>query len=292
MYAKIFSSLYNGSLRGNAHGILVFTNLLAHCDRDGTVDIHPRAIADEVGISVSDVRAALAHLEAPDPESRTPDCEGRRIVRMDEHRDWGWRVVNHEKYRQIRSDEDRREQNRLAQHKRREALKADADRQQASAMRQQPSAGSAHTDTDTDTTKPKTIVGQTPPDDVGGGDSNPTPNPVSKGGASAGGSETPSGPEGAKEATPRQTAREIITFLNEKTGRAYKPVAANLELIEARLREGYTPKELRQVIAKKCREWAGNEDMELYLRPETLFGRRKFAQYSGELVIPKEPSNA
>ena len=34
---------------------------------------------------------------------------------MDEHRVWGWRVVNHAKYRAIRSEEDRAEQNRLAQ---------------------------------------------------------------------------------------------------------------------------------------------------------------------------------
>mgnify|MGYP003442322987 FL=1 len=34
---------------------------------------------------------------------------------MDEHRDWGWRVVNYAKYRAIRDEDDRREQNRLAQ---------------------------------------------------------------------------------------------------------------------------------------------------------------------------------
>jgi hypothetical protein len=34
---------------------------------------------------------------------------------MDEHRDWGWCVVNYVKYRAIRSEDDRREQNRLAQ---------------------------------------------------------------------------------------------------------------------------------------------------------------------------------
>jgi len=115
MYAKIFTSIYQGTLRGNTHGLVVFTNLLAHADAEGWVDIHPRAIAEEVGLPIDDVKAALLMLESPDPESRSPDMEGRRISRIDEHRDWGWRIVNHAKYRAIRSEEDRREQNRLAQ---------------------------------------------------------------------------------------------------------------------------------------------------------------------------------
>lgn len=124
MYVKLFSSLYQGTLRGNSHGILVFTNLLAHCDKYGIADIHPRAIAEEVGLSVEDVRVALDELEAPDAESRTPDDGGRRIVRVDEHRAWGWRVVNYAKYRAIKNEDDRREANRLAVAKHRERKSA------------------------------------------------------------------------------------------------------------------------------------------------------------------------
>ena len=69
--------------------------MLAHCDKAGVCDMHPRAIAEEVGLTVEQVRAALDELEAPDIESRTPDEEGRRIIRLDEHRSWGWRVVNY-----------------------------------------------------------------------------------------------------------------------------------------------------------------------------------------------------
>ena len=115
MYAKLFTSIYQGTLRGNSHGLLVFTNLLAHCDKNGVADIHPRAIAEEVGLTVEQVRAALDVLEAPDTESRSPDEHGRRIVRLDEHRAWGWVVVNYVKYRAIRNEDDRREQNRQAQ---------------------------------------------------------------------------------------------------------------------------------------------------------------------------------
>lgn len=123
MYVKLFASIYQGTLRGNSHGLLVFTNLLAHADKDGFVDIHPRAISEEVGLPVDHVRAALEVLESPDDESRSPEEQGRRIVRMDDHRAWGWRVVNYAKYRAIRNEEDRREQNRQAQERFRQKSK-------------------------------------------------------------------------------------------------------------------------------------------------------------------------
>lgn len=77
---------------------------------------------------------------------------------------------------------------------------------------------------------------------------------------------------------------EVLSFLNEKTGRNYQPVKANIQLIAARLREGATVVQLRQVIAKKCREWANDPEREIYLRPKTLFNATNFANYQGELV--------
>ena len=123
MYGKLFTSLYQGTLRGCSDEILVFTNLIAHADAHGHVDKHYRAIAEETGIDVDRVKAALANLEAPDPESRSPEEEGRRIVPIDEHRAWGWRIVNYPKYRSIRNEDDRREQNRLAQQRWRDKQK-------------------------------------------------------------------------------------------------------------------------------------------------------------------------
>jgi hypothetical protein len=150
MYAKIFASLYQGTLRGCADPILVFTNLLAHCDSSGVVDMHPRAISDETGISVERVQAAIQMLESPDPDSRSAAEEGRRIIRLDGHRTWGWRVVNHGKYRAIRSEDDRREQNRKAQKAWRERQKtviyskpSVSEGKTESAENQRPSAESA-----------------------------------------------------------------------------------------------------------------------------------------------------
>jgi uncharacterized phage protein (TIGR02220 family) len=82
-------------------------------------------------------------------------------------------------------------------------------------------------------------------------------------------------------------ALQVLNFLNEKTGRHYKPLPANLDLISARLKEGASVDDCRAVIAKKCREWAGDEKMDQFMRPATLFNRTKFAQYQGELGAPE-----
>lgn len=82
----------------------------------------------------------------------------------------------------------------------------------------------------------------------------------------------------------RADAVQILAFLNEKANRDYQPVAANIKLIVARLKEGATAGDVRAVIAKKVREWTGNPEMEQYLRPKTLFSSTNFANYRGELV--------
>ena len=87
----------------------------------------------------------------------------------------------------------------------------------------------------------------------------------------------------------REQAQSVLDFLNEKTGRVYRPVDTNLKLIIARLKSGATVLQCRQVIARKARQWKDRPDMAPYLRPATLFNATKFEQYLGELV-PK-PDN-
>ncbi len=122
MYAKIFTSIFDGSMRGHSDLILVFVNMLCHADQDGIVDRHWRAIADETGLSHDQVRSAVAALEGPDVESRSRNDDGRRIRRIDPEREWGWEIVNFTKYRQLRSAEERREYLREYMRKKRKSL--------------------------------------------------------------------------------------------------------------------------------------------------------------------------
>lgn len=110
MYAKVFSSLWRGSLRGHSDPQHVFIYLLAHADEQGVVEAMPEAIADETGLGLEAVEAAIAHLESPDLKSRSPEHEGRRISRLDEHRTWCWIITNYERYRELSDREKVREQ--------------------------------------------------------------------------------------------------------------------------------------------------------------------------------------
>lgn len=71
----------------------------------------------------------------------------------------------------------------------------------------------------------------------------------------------------------------IISYLNDRAGTRYKATTAKTKtVIRARLAEGFKPDDFKTVIDKKCAEWIGDEKMEKYLRPETLFGT-KFEGY-------------
>jgi len=91
--------MFDGSLRGKSDPQLVMAYFIACCDECGVCDHHFKAISDATGLSIERVVAAIEYLESPDPESRSPDEEGRRIANLDAHREWGWRLVNHWKYR-------------------------------------------------------------------------------------------------------------------------------------------------------------------------------------------------
>ena len=87
-------------------------------------------------------------------------------------------------------------------------------------------------------------------------------------------------------------ATEVLDHLNQVAGTKFQPVAANLNLIAARLREGFTVDTVKAVVTRQHREW-GAGDMRKYLRPETLFNATKFAGYAGQAesaAAPEKPT--
>lgn len=78
---------------------------------------------------------------------------------------------------------------------------------------------------------------------------------------------------------------EVVQALNEETGSHYRPTSkATMRHVLARLREGFTVEDCKEVIRKKSEEWGGT-DMAKYLRPETLFGPK----FEGYLNAPEDP---
>ena len=82
--------------------------------------------------------------------------------------------------------------------------------------------------------------------------------------------------------------RVIVDYLNHQAGTSYRPTTKKTkDCIKARLNEGFTIDDFKTVIDKKCAEWIGDEKMERYLRPETLFGT-KFEGYLNSKVTKKQ----
>jgi hypothetical protein len=108
MYAKIFSQILDSSIVENPEVRFTFMDLLVLCDKDGVVDMTHEAIARRTNRPLDVIRSTIKALEEPDPRSRTPTHDGSRIVRLDDHRDWGWLIINYTKFSQIRTAEERR----------------------------------------------------------------------------------------------------------------------------------------------------------------------------------------
>lgn len=75
----------------------------------------------------------------------------------------------------------------------------------------------------------------------------------------------------------------VVEHLNMRLGTKYKPTTKETQKhINARVAEGFTVDDFKLVIDKKSAEWKGNKKMQVYLRPETLFGT-KFESYLNSL---------
>ena len=102
--------MFDGSLatRGPWQALVTFQQLLILSDRFGHVDMTLDSIHRRTTVPLDVLETGIVELLKPDPDSRRPDEEGRRIVPLDPGRNWGWRITNHQHYRQIRSAEERR----------------------------------------------------------------------------------------------------------------------------------------------------------------------------------------
>lgn len=81
-------------------------------------------------------------------------------------------------------------------------------------------------------------------------------------------------------------ARSVLDYLNQKTGKSFRPVESNLKFVRARINEGHTEAVLKSIVDRKCVEWPEGGKMHQYLRPATLFNAEKCNQYAGELSRP------
>lgn len=144
VYGKIFASMYSGTLYGHWEAIVTMQQLIVLADADGIVDMTPQAIAATTSIPLDIISKGLSKLEETDPYSRTPGEDGRRIVLIDEHRPWGWSIVNYQKYKHLKDSDEVRAQTR--ERVRRFRDKRNAEKQEVTLG----NAEKRHIDTDID----------------------------------------------------------------------------------------------------------------------------------------------
>lgn len=93
-------------------------------------------------------------------------------------------------------------------------------------------------------------------------------------------------PDGVAEKT-----KTIVGYLNEKTDSHYKATTPKTkQLVQARLKEGFSVDDFKTVIDKKTATWLNDNKMNKYLRPLTLFGT-KFEDYLNEKVKGQPDKN-
>jgi uncharacterized phage protein (TIGR02220 family) len=93
-------------------------------------------------------------------------------------------------------------------------------------------------------------------------------------------------PDGVADKT-----KTIVDYLNEKTDSHYKATTPKTkQLVQARLKEGFSVDDFKTVIDKKTATWLNDNKMNKYLRPLTLFGT-KFEDYLNEKVKGQPDKN-
>lgn len=123
-FTKLFSSIIKSSVWCEPHPtVRVWITMMADCDPNGSVYAAIPGLANLARVTVAECEAAISTFLSPDPYSRTPDNEGRRIEVIE----GGWRLLNYQIYRDKRDDGARRAQNREAQQRHRTRQQVSAE---------------------------------------------------------------------------------------------------------------------------------------------------------------------
>lgn len=96
-YSKLFSSIVTSTVwtSESMQTRLVWITLLAMSDANGYVEGSVPGIAHQARVTLQEAEEALERLSMPDPYSRTPDHDGRRIESVR----GGWLILNYVDYR-------------------------------------------------------------------------------------------------------------------------------------------------------------------------------------------------
>jgi hypothetical protein len=116
-YTKLFNSIVTSTIwTEDDKTRIVWITMLAIADQNGEVQASIPGLARLAAVSISDAEIAISKFLGPDPYSRTPENDGRRIAKID----GGWELLNHAKYRRMASLAEAKEANSERQRRHRE----------------------------------------------------------------------------------------------------------------------------------------------------------------------------
>jgi hypothetical protein len=162
MYGKIFESIYDGSLYGDWEAIVVFKAMIVLADETGIIDMSPQAFCGRTSYPMEVVKKGLSVLQKPDPDSRHPAHDGRRIIPLENGRSFGWQIVNYQIYRDMATRDDKKKSDRERIARKRSDTNEAAPVAKCRKVSRKV-ADVAYTDTDTDTNTDENNKDKTPP---------------------------------------------------------------------------------------------------------------------------------
>lgn len=109
MYGKIFSSTFTGSMFGAGPDVFALWSYVVANSISSTIELNPLLLAATLGMPPDRVELAIKVLESPDPKSRNPKHDGRRLVHEGAFQ---YHVTSHTIYRNMRDEDGRRQYQR------------------------------------------------------------------------------------------------------------------------------------------------------------------------------------
>jgi hypothetical protein len=112
MYGKHFASMYCGSMVGSGPVVFaVWGYIIANIhQKTGTVEINNKILSTILGCPETEIESAIKYLCSPDPNSRSKECDGKRLVKIGQ---FLYEIPTAKKYNSILNEEERREYNRV-----------------------------------------------------------------------------------------------------------------------------------------------------------------------------------
>lgn len=117
MYGKFFESAFTGSMMGAGADAFALLGYIIANTKKSHVELNPRFLSAVIGMPEENVMRAIEFLSTPDPKSRNPEHEGRRIVH---EAGFQYLVPSWRHYHDILNEDDRRDYNRQKQRECRE----------------------------------------------------------------------------------------------------------------------------------------------------------------------------